>query len=307
MIIYLYGENEYSIKQKLGSIKQQYIDKTGGDADMQIFDMSEHNLSDLLNAFAVVPMFVSSRLFVVRNLGSLKLSKDQLDKLIEAVSDSTNAVVIDSKPDKRSVYFKTMSKLKNAKYFGALTSQQLVSWIRNRTTELGGKIDNTAVSLLIDKVGNDQWQLDQELQKLTNFDLNISKQNIEQLVVTNLNQSAFMMIDAIVRKDIKRAAEIYENLMVQGEADQMILGAIVYQYRMLVLAKDNAGKSGEWQKELSISPYAATKAQNLAKNIDMEALRDAYQSIIDTDMSIKTGKLDSHDAMRDLILRLAKS
>ncbi len=127
MLIYLFGENQYAIKQKIDGIKRQYIDKTGGDADMQTFDMSEHSLSDLLNAFSVMPMFVSSRLFVLRNLDILKLSKDKLDKLISSISDSTNVVVVDTKPDKRSVYFKTITKLKNAKYFGQLTPQQLVN------------------------------------------------------------------------------------------------------------------------------------------------------------------------------------
>jgi DNA polymerase-3 subunit delta len=307
MLIYLYGENEFAIKQKIDSIKAQYVDKTGGDADMQTFDMSEHNLSDLLNAFSVVPMFVSSRLFIVRNLDILKLTKDQLHKLIDAVSDSTNVVVVDSKPDKRSVYFKAISKLKNAKYFGNLSPQKLVSWIRDRTQELGGSIDNTAINLLIERVGNDQWQLDQELRKLTNFNSQITKESIEQLVVPNLTQSAFMMIDAIVRKDAKKASEIYEHLITQGEADQMILGAITYQYRMMVLAKDNVGKGSEWQKELSVSPYAATKAQNLIKNIDMEKLKTAYQSIVDADMAIKTGELESHDALRDLIVKLSRN
>ncbi len=305
MIIYLYGENDFAIKQRIDSIKRQYIDKTGGDADMQTFDMSEHSLSDLLNAFSVVPMFVRSRLFVVRNLDILKLGKDQLDKLFGSVSESTNVIITDTKPDKRSVYFKTISKLKNSKYFDNLTPQKLVSWIRERTREQGGTIDNVAINLLIELVGNDQWQLDQELQKLTNFDSQITKESIEQLVVPNLDQSAFMLVDAIIRKDTKKAAEIYEQLIVQGEADQMILGAIVYQYRMLVLAKDNVGKSSDWQKELGVSPYAATKAQNLIKNIEMDQLKKAYQYIVDADMAIKTGQLDSHDALRQLILQLA--
>lgn len=307
MLIYLYGENNFAIKQKIDDIKAQYVDKTGGDADMQTFDMSEHSLSDLLNAFSVVPMFVSSRLFIVRNLDILKLTKEQLDKLVDATPNSTNVVIVDSNPDKRSVYFKAISKLKNAKYFGNLTPQKLVSWIRDRAVELGGDIDNTAINTLIDRVGNDQWQLEQEIQKLTNFNSTITKDSIEQLVVPNIDQSAFMMIDAIVRKDAKKASEIYTNLVTQGEPDQKILGAITYQYRMLVLAKDNVGKSSAWQKELGVSPYAATKAQNLIKNIEMSKLKDAYQSIVDADMAIKTGELDSHDALRDLILKLSRN
>jgi len=304
MIFYFYGENSYAIKQRIDAIKAQYVSKMGGDGDMQSLDMTERPLSDLLNALGVMPMFVSSRLLIVRGLNSHKLQKDQVEKLLKSVSDSTTVIIVDDHPDKRSVYFKSLSKIKNAKSFMSLAPHLLVAWVKDRVEQLEGSIDNPTITLLIERVGADQWQLSQELQKLCAYDSTITKESIDELVVPNLQQTAFMMIDAIMQKNAKKAAELYDRLHTAGEADQMILGAIVYQYRVLVLAKDNEGKGSSWQKELGISPYAATKAQNLVRNSTMPQLKNAYQRIVNTDMSIKTGMQTSTDAMQQLIIDL---
>lgn len=306
MIFYFYGENSYAIAKQVAKIKQTYVGKTGGDADMEVFEMSERTLSDLLNALAVVPMFVSSRLLVVKDLAGHKLQKNKLDELIANSAESTNLVIIDTQVDKRSVYFKTLSKLKNAKNFNLLSPHELVNWVKKLVQENGGTIDNRTINVLIERVGNNQWQLEQEIAKLCSYSKEISVEAVDELVVPNLHQTAFMMIDSITRGDTAKATQLYKNLRVAGEADQMILGAITYQYRTMVLAKDNETQGNEWQKELSISPYAATKAQNLVRNRDMSQLAMAYQLIVDADFGVKSGKLESGGAIEMLIFRLSQ-
>ena len=305
MIFYFYGDNSYAIKQRIDAIKAQYIAKTGGELDLETFDMSERPLSDLLNSLAVVPMFVSSRLLVVRELSSHKLAKDKIEALLAAVPNSTNVIIVDNSVDKRSVYFKTLSKIKNAKHFAPLAGQQLVNWVKSMAEQYGATIDNSAINVLVSRVGVDQWQLASEIQKLSAYNANITPESIDELVVPNLQQTAFMMTDAIMQGDAKRATKLYNNLARSGEADQKILGAIVYQYRVLVLAKDNEGKGSGWQKELEVSPYASAKAQNLVRNIDMSKLITAYQLIVDSDYSVKSGAVSSKDAMETLIIKLA--
>lgn len=305
MVFYFYGENSFAIKQRVDAIKQQYIAKTGGDADMQTLDMAEHTLSDLLNSLGVLPMFVTSRLIIVKDLMVLKLSKEQVEQVISATADSTTLIITDSTVDKRSAYFKAISAIQNAKHFTIPSSAQLVTWVKTTVEKLGGSIDNTAIAYLLDRVGPDQWQLSQELQKLCNYQPAITKEAIDELVVPNLHQTSFMMVDAIVNKNAALAHELYGRLKLAGEPDQMILGALVYQYRVLVLAKDNEGKSGTWAKELGISPYAVTKAQNIARKLDIQTLQDAYQAIVHADMVIKTGESDPTGAMQQLIIDLA--
>ncbi len=305
MIFYFYGENSFAISQRIDDIKQQYVKKTGGSSDMETFDMSERNLSDLLNSLAVVPMFVSSRLIIVRDLSTQKLSADKLQELLDTIPSSTNIIITDSKVDKRSVYFKKLSKQKNSKNFALLMPVQLVGWVKQEIEKYHAKADNRTISLLIERVGSDQWQLLNEIKKLALYNPQITAESIDELVVPNLQQTAFMITDAIIRGEGRKAVKLYHNLSLLGEPDQKILGAIVYQYRVLVLAKDNQSSSNKWIKELGVSPYAATKAQNLVRNIKMDKLKTAYQLIVECDLSVKTGERDSRDAMEDLIYKLS--
>ncbi len=306
MIFYFYGENSFEIAEAVRKIKSQYTTKTGGDFDMDTFEMSERKLSDLLNSLAVVPMFVTSRLLIVRDLASHKLSKEKCEEILQAVSDTTNIVLIDREVDKRSAYFKKMSSLKTAKEFRQRTPAQLVGWLKKVIEQAGGNTDNRTISLLIDAVGNDQWQLNSEVQKLINYNSTITAESIEDLVVPNIDYSVFVMIDNIIRRNPKRAIEIYESLKTRSEPDQKILGAITYQYRVLVLAKDNEGKSNAWVKTTKTSPYAATKAQNIVKKLSMAQLKKAYGLIVEADFNIKIGKQESQDSLEGLIVNLSR-
>jgi DNA polymerase III delta subunit len=74
--------------------------------------------------------------------------------------------------DRRSVYFKTLSKLKQAKEFKKLSDPQLRDWLIAEATKLGGSINSGLAMNLIRTVGNDQWQLAQEIRKLVAYEPN---------------------------------------------------------------------------------------------------------------------------------------
>ncbi len=305
MIFYFYGDNSYAISQQISALTKQYQNKTGGSLEIERFDMSTRPLSDLLNSLAVVPMFASSRLLIVRELGTLKLQKPALDKLLDLVSDSTIAVFVDTHPDKRSVVYKVLSSANNAKKFDTLTQPQLIGWIKKLVEQEGGSIDNRTISVLIEKVGFDQWQLRNEVQKLVSYSTQVTTDSIDKLVVANVAYSAFAMTDALAKKQTAKAIEIYRQLVVQNEPDQKTLGAIMYQYRVLALCKIHEGRQGtEWGKEFGVAPYAITKSQAIARNLTLVQIQAAYSAIINADMAIKTGKDTSNSALEELLIAL---
>jgi DNA polymerase-3 subunit delta len=155
-------------------------------------------------------------------------------------------------------------------------------------------------------VGNSQWQLASEIQKLVNFNKQITTESIEKMVVPNVEYSVFVMTDCILRSQTSKAIDIYKKLQVQGEPDQKILGAIVYQYRTLALAKIHAGDNSSWTKTFGIAPFAASKAQNMARNLELEQIKKAYAQIVDADMAIKTGQKSSNESLEDLIIELSQ-
>lgn len=300
MILFWYGENQFAITEQLRSLKHKYIEKTGSEGDLHTLNMADHEVSDLLNALSVVPMFVTSRLVVVRDLGSKKPDKEVCEEIINSTPESTNLVLIEPVPDKRSVFFKTFSKQPNAKEFKNLGRPQLLAWLQQEATKANGNISSADASYLLDLCGADQWRLHNELQKLLAFGPKITRKAIDELVVPSVEYSSFVMVDALVKKDLTRTLKLYDQLTTQGEADQMILGAVMYQYRVFlaILAGGDAAKS------LNISPYSLQKSQTAAKKLALDDLKLAYNQLAAADVAIKTGELSSGEAMKRLFEQL---
>lgn len=303
MIFYFYGDNEYSIHKQVESIKNKYLAKTGQDADYIQIDSTEQDFNFILNSVAAQPMFVTSRLVIVQNITNSKFTTEQIEELMARVSESTVLVLTDNKPDKRTSIFKRLTKLSSAKDFHKLPRPKLEQWVLTEAKKYGLKIDQQSISYLIDRVGENQWQLQNDIQKLSAWEGEISRKLIDSLTTPSLEHSSFDLAEALVVKDYKRALKLYDELTFQGQADQMIFGAIVFQYRMLMLAKIN---NSDLNKAYKASPYALQKARQAAGRVELEDIKKSYLLLRSTDMAIKSGELSSTEAIKSLLIQLCR-
>lgn len=301
MILYLYGANSYAINKQLNLILQKYLDKNQGEGDFVKHDMAEGSANSLIADLAVVPMFATSRLVFVENIGKAKLSPVQLDQITDIVPESTNLVLTDPSPDKRTTAFKKLSKLPGAKEFAQLTDDSLVRWVMAEAVNNKAKIDSSTARHLIDYVGKDQWTLHNEIAKLSAYEPAITRESITKLASPSIDSTTFAMAEALVKKDYKKALKIYDELKLYGNADQLIQGSIIYQYRTIMLAVLN---DSNLTRAYKVSPYPLQKARSLAGKMDINDIKRAYQIIAKADLATKTGELPAEEAMRAMIYQL---
>jgi len=306
MILFFYGENSYAMRQEVERLKGHYAKKSDGDLNLEVIDMAEHSVGSLLDALAVMPLLASSRFIILRGLGDNKKAVEKIDEILASVADSTVLLIEEPKVDRRSSYFKKLSALKQAKEFKQLSDVALRDWIVQQAQRHGGTVSPALAMSLLRRVGNDQWQLAQEIQKLVAYDKNVTQAAIDELVVANVEQTIFELTDAVVAQNLDRAMSTYKNLVRQGVADQQIIAMLVGQYRNIVLAHDNAGQGSGWAKQFGIKPYPAEKAMQVAMKMTLDDLRRAYALIVEADYSIKTGMLDSSSATQNLIIALCR-
>lgn len=306
MILFFYGENSYAMRQEVERLKQHYTKKSDGDLNLELIDMADHSMAELLDSLAVMPLLATSRFIIVRGLGENKQASERIDEIIAAVPESTILLIEEPKVDRRSSYFRKLSVLKQAKEFKALNDPGLRDWIIREVKALGGSMSPGLAMALLRKVGNDQWQLAGEIRKLVAYDPVVSQDAIDELVVSNVEQTIFELTDAVVAKNMQRALKTYKVLARQGVADQQIIAMLTSQYRNIVLAHDNAGQGSAWAKQFGIKPYPAEKAAQIAMRTTMDDLRRTYRLIVDTDLSIKTGIQESASATQNLIIELCR-
>lgn len=330
MILFLYGDDSYRSKQKLDAIKTKYVDVSLGDMSLAVLDLDikTNTYDKIVREVLAMPFLSSKRLVIVKNLFS-KNNKELQEKMVgflEKVPETTLLVFYESEtPDKRTSLFKKLNKPaspaggpKVAQEFKPLEGSQLREWIKNEVETNGGKIDSSVVEKLIEYVGNDLWRLSGEIKKLTSYSLLLTASNVELLVKPKTESNVFNLIDAIGSKNSSRAVTSLHDLISNGEPPLYIFTMIIYQFRNLLIIRDlmeNSKSQASNNKQFSnnkfqiakqsgLNPFVAEKTMAQTRNFTFDKLKHIYQQLLDIDVRIKIGRIDSQTALDILVTEL---
>ena len=162
---------------------------------------------------------------------------------------------------------------------------------------------------MVSFVGNDLWQLSNEVKKLVNYKPKdkIELKDVEFLVRPKIETDIFKTIDAIAQKNKKRAITLIHKHLEKGDNPLYLLSMINFQFRNLLIIKDLIEKHKPYPVILKISklhPFVVKKNWQLANQFTLNDLKKIYQKIFQIDLSIKTGKLKPEIALDLFIMEI---
>lgn len=304
VIIFLGGDNEFAIAQHIKKLRQQYAKKYQDALDEVIVDVAVEGYGVLEQSLMALPMFFSHRLVIITGVVSLKDQIEQLKNLLEKVPESTVAVIDGRGLDKRTRLYKLLAGLPQAKVFAAHSPQQRIAWIRTEAKRCGAAISTSEAQYLVQRVGEDEWLLSNEITKLALAAATITREVIDEHTPKNVHDSVFDLIETVGRGDTARAVAMYEQLAASGANDQQIVATLMWHYRVLTLALERADDVE--LKACGVKPYSLHKVATIVQRMSRADIRDAYEALLDADLDMKTGEKKAHQAMVDLVMCLAK-
>ena len=156
------------------------------------------------------------------------------------------------------------------------------------------------------KLTNNLYIICSELDKLfLCCDKIINKSDIEVITSRMINSNIFDLINAIVRKDIDKSLELYDDLVLINEEEIKLIVTLANQFRLIYQVK-NMFKFGyselDIAKELSVHPYRVKLANSV--NISNEDNIKYLSKLSKLDEDIKTGKVDKREGFTNFILGL---
>ncbi len=308
MIFFFYGPNSYASRRQVDSMIEAYVKKTGSDLGLEKIEGSETDPKAMAGSLQASPFLASSRLVIVSRLSQNKTAVEGAIKLLGNVPETTVAVFYETDIDQRTSWFKKLSeKADKTVKFEPLTPPQLSAWIQKEVKRQGGSIERTAVAKLIELVGDDQWRLEQEINKLVNYEPAVSLEAVNELVIGAPQDDIFDLVQAMTGGRTARAIEVYRGLREARSSEVYILSMIIWQLRNLLLAK-SAGRISppELAKQAGMSPYVAQKSLAAASQFQLEDLRQAFMAAVETDYRIKTGDGQPDQLLESLIYHVAK-
>lgn len=312
MILFLYGEDTYRSKQKLNEIIKHYkkIHKSG--LNLLVFEAKETNFQDFSDKIRITSMFKEKRLIILKDLFSNLKFQEAFLKNIKKLVKSKDVIVIfeEGVVDKKSKIFESLKKEAKSQEFKPLDAQKLKRWTEKEFKKYKVKIESKALNLLTDFVGNDLWRLNNEIQKLVNYQKKgkIEIKDIELLVRPKIETDIFKTIDAISEKNTKQALKLLHRHLEKGDSPLYLLSMINFQFRNILMVKDLIERRFPYKailKKTNLPSFVVRKSYFQSQKFTLEELKKIYQNIFETDLSIKTGKMEAKIALDLLIANIS--
>jgi DNA polymerase-3 subunit delta len=322
-----HGQDEFTRSETLADFKRRLGPPDTVDLNTTVLDGRKITLADLRHVCDAVPFLAEKRLIIVEGLLTTLSSRrgqalseakqrfvNDLTAYLPHLPPTTRLVFVEKSAlpsDHPIVELASQEQRGYVKRFERPDTKALPRWIRRRVQKHGGRVEPRAIHYLAAVVGPDLRLLDQEIMKLvtyTNAQRPITESDVERLVPYSQDAVIFDLVDALGQRDGRTAAEMLHRLLEEGEHPLGLLGMIVRQFRLLVQVKELKARgfsSREIARELKIHPFPASKLYHQATHFTPAQLEKVYRHLSETDVEIKTGKIESELALDLLVAGLA--
>lgn len=247
------------------------------------YDLSETLLDNVIEELNTYGLFTDNKVVIAHSCEFLTGSnkKNQLpqdEKLLEDYINNPNPlnilIIICDKLDER----KKINKLLKEKCTVIESNLSIEDKIKKELEDY--KMDFKTINYLIGYLNNDNQRIITELRKLKMYKYDekvITIPDIDEIVLKEFDDNVFSLIDSIVKKNIKKSFEIYEELTSRGEDINKIVIMTTDQFRLIYKVKllINEGKSKDMITSiLKIHPYRVKLAMEASYNFtNMELIR----------------------------------
>jgi DNA polymerase III subunit delta len=342
MIYLLHGPDELLRSERIAALRSALGEPELADLSTSWLDGRKTSVAEVCYHCDVVPFLTPRRLVIVTGLlaqfkrrlqagkkkgegaetdkGSTRADaeRDALLSYLPATPETTDLVLVEAEAVARNERpYKELARLVEAGraeivLCEAPEERDLPDWVLRRVKQKGGAIERDAAFDLATSVGRNLRLLDSEMEKLLAYRSGagaIRREDVRLLTPYTQEANIFDMVDAIGQQDGPKAVRLLRELERDGAAALYLLSMIVRQFRILVQVADQMelglGKD-EIAKVIGLHPFPTQKAMQQCRHWRMADLEAAYDRLLDTDVSIKTGKLPDDLALDLLVVELSQ-
>ncbi len=297
-----YGKEDFLFKDSLGKLKKVVLGKEISDFNFTVYDGEDCSAGDVMDALNTLPLFGGSRLIIVKNFDELK--KGDVTDLGESIEDipSSSFLVLHSNKEKVDGRLKLVN---NCKKHGLVVNlrrlypNELILWVKHRAKIKNVQFEDNALGLFMELVGNNLWDVENELDKLSVYigksATKVKEEQVKAISASAAEKIVFDVVDAIAEKDKGRALKLTSQMLGQGTPMPLLLSVIIRQVYLMLKTKIALEEDGRLSppalaKRLGTATYPAQKCLEQHSNFTLAELKDAFFKLTDVERALKTGR-----------------
>jgi DNA polymerase-3 subunit delta len=196
----------------------------------------------------------------------------------------------------------------------APAGHNLADWCARWCSSRHGKqLAAAAARLLVDLVGPQMGQLDQELSKLALYvgeAPRIEPKDVDQLVGRSRTENTFEIFKLIGAGKAGEAVAFLDQLLDQGEDPMKLLGAFSWQLRRIAQVGRlciQGVSLGEALERVGMQPWARRGAEEQLRHLGQRRVSQLYDWLLQTDLGLKgSSALPPRILLERLVVQLAR-
>ena len=304
-VYFFYGDEDFNIELELQKLSSK-LNPDFKAMNYQEFDNPEYSV--LVNALRTPPMMFGDMLIVINSeeyfLSNKNVFNDSeledIDDALKNNPESLNVVFVvklprdeNKKLDSRRKLYKILSKY-NTKEFPTFKTYKVAdisNWIINQAKTKDITLNQDAISLLIEQIGNNLREFDAELDKLKLIaypQKTVTKKMVEDICISN--QDLFNFTELIMRGNKDSALLEFKKLLDKKHPLEL-LSAIQTMLRKWIILKISSNKSSmELSKIVGMHEFVVKQTLEKLKNTSASELVRLKQNLFDVEFKIKSAE-----------------
>ncbi len=286
MITLLTGDNAFEIERTLERLVSDF------DGEAERVDGARLELRQLPDLLMGVSLFADKRLIIVKDLSESREVWSGLGDWLERVSSDIDLVLVEPKLDKRTATYKALKK--GVKVIECLEwsdrdTSKATDWIIDEAQKLGLKLDKKSAQLVVARVGVNQWQLYNAVQKLSLVDA-VTPTVIESVIDASPTENVFNLFEAALSGDRVRLQAMLS--VIEQSEDPFRLFALLSGQAFQLAAVAVSGQADDTAKDFGIHPYAVSKLKSSANKLGRGGARKIIKIFAAADDDMKLSRAD---------------
>lgn len=292
------GEDQELINFYLNKIMKEI----GLDEEKKInYDMNTSSISDILDEVSMISLFSSEKVVIGYNFDIGKINDNDRDYFIRYLNNNNSndryIILIAGKVDGRSKDYKIFKdKFKIIDLLQVDNGKDIYKYVEDYIKDRGYKIDKYNLDYLVELLGNDINNINNEIDKILlylNDDKVISREVIDKLVSDNIDNIMYEFTNAVLDRDYEKISKMYNDFKIENVGYDYLIGSLGNALRGALVIKilyNQGNSNSEIAKFIGKKEFYVKKMIERLYNYTVDDLCMMIDKLGIIDREYKSGK-----------------
>lgn len=301
MIRLLCGENDFELTRRLAQLKREFQGMP------ERYDGAELTSEQLADIFAGQTLFSLKRMILVDNPSACSDLWQQLEVWLARVSNDTELVLIEPKPDKRTTAYKWLKKNVTVEEFLPMSDRdtgKVLAWMEAYVSARNLSLTSAQARRLVQRGGINQWELAQAIDKLS-LAGEVNDEWIDAVIEQSPTESVFALFETALNGDTKRLAEILADLR-RTEDPYRVFGLVNSQLIQLAVLVYGGGDVAKVAADTGAkSSYPLQKLAPYANRLSKQQMGELVDIFARADTRLKTSDANPWVLLENSLIKIS--